>query len=1038
MADWKDTLNLPRTGFPMKANLQTAEPKAIARWDATDLYGRIRARRKGAPKFILHDGPPYANGRIHLGTAFNKVLKDFIVRSRTMAGFDAPYVPGWDCHGLPIELKVDRELGARKRQMSIGDFRRACREYAARFVDIMRTDFKRLGVMGSWADPYLTMNYGYQSAIVKALARFVEQGMVYKGKKPVHWCIHCRTALAEAEVEYENHSSPSIFVEFPFSAEAAEALGRRVPELAGRTLSVLIWTTTPWTIPSNLAVAFHPELEYGAYAVDGTTVIVAEALAERVAQQVKRPFGAAIARFPGRTLEGLRFRHPLYTRDSVGVLADYVTLDQGTGAVHTAPGHGSDDFVTGVRYGLDIYAPVGPGGHFLDEVEMFAGQRVFDANPKIEDALAARGRLWHREVFEHAYPHCWRCHNPVIFLATSQWFVSMDDSGLRTKALDAVRHVKWVPGWGEERLTLMLQNRPDWCISRQRSWGVPIPAANCVKCGEAVLTADMAHRAAEIFAEHGADAWYEHPIEEFLPAGLACPKCGGREFERERDILDVWFDSGSSHEAVLGRTEDLPWPADLYIEGSDQYRGWFQSSLLVGLGTRGTAPYRAVVTHGFVVDEQGRKMSKSIGNTIEPHEIISKSGAEILRFWAAMVDFREEMRVGKEILARVVEAYLKIRNTLRILVANLYDFDPAVDAVPFAEMEEIDRFTLARYADVAGRVLRAYEDYDFPVVPQAVSAFVTVDLSAFCVDVAKDRLYTLAPKSRSRRSAQTALYVVADGLARLIAPILPFTSDELWQFLPGKRDDSVHLADFPAGFDALIDTELVERWQRLLRVREAVNAEIEKLRQAKAVGKSLEVKVELRASGSLLELLERHRDDLPMLFITSEVVVGTGVPPESRSGTGVPPESRSGTGVPPESLSGTGVPPESRSGMGVPPESRSGMGVPPESRSGMGVPPESRSGTGVPPESLSGTGVPPESRSGMGVPPESRSGMGVPPVETGAVYQEADDSRVTIVVSRTDGVRCDRCWRYVPAVTTDEARPGLCERCTAALDEAQA
>jgi isoleucyl-tRNA synthetase len=937
MADWKDTLNLPRTGFPMKANLQTAEPAAIERWEATDLYGRLRARRRGAPKFILHDGPPYANGRIHLGTALNKVLKDIIVRSRSMAGFDAPYVPGWDCHGLPIELKVDRELGARKREMSVGDFRRACRAYADRFVGIMRTDFKRLGVMGGWSDPYLTMNFGYQSAIVRALQRFVEQGMVYKGKKPVHWCIHCRTALAEAEVEYEDHSSPSIFVEFPFSAEAANELAAKVPELAGRKLSVLIWTTTPWTIPSNLAIAFHPDFVYGAYPVGHKTVVVAEGLAEQVAATVKRPFGEPVAKFSGRLLEGLQFRHPLYDRPSVGVLADYVTLDQGTGAVHTAPGHGADDFTTGVRYGLDIYAPVGPGGHFLDEVALFGGLRVFDANPKIEAALNERGRLWHHETFSHSYPHCWRCHHPVIFLATSQWFVAMDSTGLREKALDAVRRVTWLPAWGEERMALMLANRPDWCISRQRLWGVPIPAVDCVKCGEAILTAGLASRAADVFAEHGADAWYERPIEEFLPEGLACPKCGGREFERERDILDVWFDSGSSHEAVLGRSEDLPWPADLYIEGSDQYRGWFQSSLLVGLGTRGRAPYRSVVTHGFFVDEQGRKMSKSLGNTLEPEEIINKSGAEILRLWTSMVDYREEMRVGKEILARVVESYLKLRNTLRILVANLYDFTPETDAVPIDRLEELDRFALARYADAATRVLEAYEAYDFPVVPQALGNLIAADISAFYVDVSKDRLYTLAPNSPSRRSAQTALFIMADGLARLIAPILPMTADELWRHLPGTRDDSVHLAEFPSGLEALGNADLTARWQRLMLLRDAVNVEIERLRKAKVVGKSLEARVELRAAGDLAALLERHRDDLPTLFITSDVTLG-----------------------------------------------------------------------------------------------------GAPTGAEDSLYRESETSVAAIVVSRAEGVRCDRCWRYVPAVSGGAERPGLCPRCEAALAEVRA
>jgi isoleucyl-tRNA synthetase len=882
MSDWKDTLNLPRTDFPMKANLPTSEPEMLARWNQMDLYGKLRAARRGAPKFVLHDGPPYANANIHMGTALNKILKDLVVKSRSMAGQDAPYVVGYDCHGLPIELRVDRELGPKKRDMTIAEFCRACRAYATRFVSSMTAQFQRLGVLGTWDDPYLTMDFRYQAAIARTFGRFVEKALVYKGKRPVHWCIHCRTALAEAEVEYEAHTSPSIYVEFPLAPESAGELASRVPALAGRNVSVLIWTTTPWTIPSNLAVAFHPEFDYAAYDIDGSAVIVAEALAPAVATATGRDFTKVLARMKGAHLEYIRFRHPLFDRDSLGVLGAYVTLEAGTGVVHTAPGHGADDFATGQKYGLDIYAPVGPAGHFLDTVDLFGGQRVFDADENVQEELKKRARLWHRSDLSHQYPHCWRCHNPVIFLATSQWFIRMDGEPvigdgqkrtLREAALKAIdEDVRWIPAWGHDRIYNMVAVRPDWCISRQRAWGVPIPAVDCTRCGEAITSTEIVEKAAGVYERYGADAWYERPIEEFLPAGFTCSTCGAATFEKEMNILDVWFDSGSSHEAVLSVRPELTWPSDVYLEGSDQHRGWFQSSLLLGLGTRGRAPYRQVVTNGFLIDMDGRKMSKSRGNAVEPEDVIKQSGADVLRLWVATSDYTEELRVSKEILARVVEAYRKIRNTLRYLVANLYDFDPARNTVDVRQMAEVDRYILARYADVAQKILKAYEAYDYSTIFQTVNAFTTVDLSAFYVDVSKDRLYTFGAASAERRSAQTAMYIIADGLARLLAPILSFTSDELWRYLPGHREESVHLAHFRgADLESLRNAELVGVWDRLIKVRDAVLVHIEPLRKEKQIGSSLQARVVLSGGGPEMTLLKDRAAELPMLFIVSEV-----------------------------------------------------------------------------------------------------------------------------------------------------------------------
>jgi isoleucyl-tRNA synthetase len=869
--DYKATLNLPKTDFPMKANLRELEPRVLRRWEEMRLYQAIRAAQTGRPRWILHDGPPYANGQIHIGHALNKILKDFVVKSRTMLGYDAVFVPGWDCHGLPIEHKVDEELQGRGAGIPIPEKRRLCRAYAEKWIDIQRADFKRLGVLGDWENPYRTMDYEYEANIVRELGRFVGTGGVYKGKKPVHWCASCRTALAEAEVEYGDHASPSVWVKFPLASNPAGLH----PALAGRKVSALIWTTTPWTLPANLAIAFHPEYDYVAAQVGDEAILVAEKLLRPTLDQAGIKDAPILATFKGYEAEGTVYRHPWIARDSLGVLATYVTLDQGTGLVHTAPGHGREDYETGIARGLDIYNPVDDDGRFTPEAEPFAGLTVWEANPRIVSLLRERGRLFAQATLQHEYPHCWRCKNPTIFRATSQWFISMEKNDLRRRALEEIERVQWIPPWGKDRIANMIANRPDWCISRQRAWGVPITVFQCAACGEHLAEERLVFHVADLVAREGADVWYTREAADLMPPGTRCPKCGGDRFTKETDILDVWFDSGVSQAAVLKVRPDQHWPCEMYLEGSDQHRGWFHSSLLAAVGTAGRAPYQQVLTHGFVVDGDGRKMSKSLGNVIVPQEVMDKYGAEVLRLWVAAEDYRDDVPLSDAFLQDLAEGYRRIRNTCRYLLGNLYDFDPAADAIASADMLELDRLILHRLQKLTARLRQAYETYEFQVLYHSLLNFCVVDLSAFYLNVLKDRLYTSAPRSRPRRSAQTALYEILHALLRLMAPVLSFTADEVWGYLRRRPGDpaSVHLAEFPPVREELVDEALAQRWEQLLAVREVALKRLEEARQAKLIGNSLEAVAEVRAAPPLLDLLDRHRDDLAAIFIVSDVTV---------------------------------------------------------------------------------------------------------------------------------------------------------------------
>jgi len=836
--NYKETLSLPRTSFPMKANLAQREPEMLARWYEEDLYGRIRRASKGRPTFILHDGPPYANGNIHMGTAFNKILKDLVIKGRQMAGFDSVYVPGWDCHGLPIENKVDEELGQKKLSMSQVEVRRYCRTYATKYLDIQREEFKRLGVLGEWDDPYQTMAFDYEAVTARELGRLFLDGAVYRSKKPVWWCTHCRTALAEAEVEYATHTSPSIFVKFPM----LDDLSQLYPELKGEKVSIVIWTTTPWTIPANLAVALHPDLDYVAVKAGQEVYVLAEGLLHLSMHDFGVTDYQVLAHLDPKRLEGLKAKHPLYDRPSLLVLADYVTLDAGTGAVHTAPGHGREDYETGLHYGLDIYSPLDDDGRFLEDVGLFAGLCVSDksTNDKVNQALREAGALLGESAYEHEYPNCWRCKRPVIFRATPQWFVSMEKTNLRREALEAIRGCTWWPRWGEDRIYGLIENRPDWCISRQRAWGVPITIFTCQKCGRHHLTEEILEHVYSIFRAEGADAWFARSPQELLPGPVVCPECGASDWDTEKDILDVWFDSGTSWAAVLEARDYLTYPADLYLEGSDQHRGFFHSSLLCSIGTRHRAPYKGVLTHGFVVDQDGRKMSKSLNNVIFPQEVIDRYGAEILRLWVTSEDYTVDIRISEETLARLAEAYRRIRNTCRFLLGNLADFDPARHRLPQDELWELDRFALHRLAQVGQRMLTAYERFEFHTVYHTLQQYCTVDLSNFYLDVLKDRLYTFAPDSEGRRSAQTACFIILEALTKLMAPVLSFLAEEVWDHLPAREVDSVHLSLFPDDLESFLDEDLAARFEKLLAIRAETTAALEKARERKLIGNALD------------------------------------------------------------------------------------------------------------------------------------------------------------------------------------------------------
>jgi isoleucyl-tRNA synthetase len=868
--DYKNTLNLPKTDFPMKGNLSRREPEILKWWQEIGLNDLIKKQAEGRKTFILHDGPPYANGDIHVGTAMNKILKDIVVRYWTMAGFASPFIPGWDCHGQPIEHEVEKKLGEEKSNVSQTELRERCREYALYYVDRQREQFRRLGVGGDWDNPYLTLDPEYEATNVIVFGELYKKGLIYKRRKPIHWCWYDKTALAEAEIEYSDEVSPSIYVKFKLLSDF------RILNKYKESKYLLIWTTTPWTLPANVAISVHPKANYLAVKADQEILILAEDRLESVIDEVGIKKFTVLTKFAGRQLEHLVCEHVLYPeKRSIIVLADYVALDQGTGAVHTAPGHGEEDYLTGLKYELPSPMMVDSTGHFTEEAQRFAGQHIFKANRSIITDLKQRELLLYESSVVHSYPHCWRCKKPVIFRATEQWFISMDIGNLRQEAIEAIGQVQWIPEWSVRRITSMVDVRPDWCISRQRSWGVPIPVFYCQECGTELVTDESIKAVADLFRKEGADAWFKREAQEILPTGVTCSECGSHHFSKETDILDVWFESGISHEAVLKTRGELIWPADLYLEGSDQHRGWFQSSLLTSVGVHGKAPYKAVLTHGFVVDAMGRKMSKSLGNVVDPLKVIEQSGADILRLWVASSDYTVDVAIGPEILKQVAEAYRRIRNTFRFLLGNLYDFNPATDSLPYEQLLEIDRWILSRLNNLLKIAQRAYNEYRYHVVFHSIHNFCVSDLSAFYLDVLKDRLYASLAFSRERRSAQTAIYEVLLALTKALAPILAFTCEEVWSHIPvdaGKKP-SVHLSAWPKPVSEYEDRALEERWERLLKIRGEVAKALEKARNEKKIGNSLEASIKIYANAEDSQFLLTFPEDLATLFIVSDVVV---------------------------------------------------------------------------------------------------------------------------------------------------------------------